>query len=114
MIACAAFSLNASLVPMYEAQLPSDWAYIINDSGASVLFCSTQEIFDRVHKGVLPMTPHVHSVLCLDGVESGSGRNNEDYTYQTAIDRIRQHNNNFHDVAGLATPPTPDDLASII
>jgi long-chain acyl-CoA synthetase len=105
-IACAAYSLNASLVPMYEAQLPSDWCYIINDSGATVLFCSTDGIFDRVNQEVLPMTPQVHSVLCLDEVMG------EDYGYQTAVDRIRQHN--FEDAAITPSPPTPDDLANLI
>jgi long-chain acyl-CoA synthetase len=114
MIAFAAYSLNASLVPMYEAQLSSDWSYIVNDSGASVLFCSTESIFHRVNNDVLPMTPHVHSVLCLDKGTTSSG---EDYVYQTALDRIRQYNtsNNGEDTPIITTiPPTPDDLADII
>ena len=66
MIAAASYSLNCTLVPMYEAQLPSDWAYIANDSGCSILFCATQDIFDRVRTQVLPQTPSLKSALCLD------------------------------------------------
>ena len=51
---------------MYEAQLPDDWTYITNDSEASVLFCATQDIYDRVTSEVLPQTPSVKATLCLD------------------------------------------------
>lgn len=106
MIACAAYSLNATLVPMYEAQTPSDWRYIIDDSGVSVLFCSTQNIFDRVNKEVLPMTRQVHSTLCLDAVAG------EEYGYQTAVDRLSQFS--IGDASIVTTPPTQDDLANLI
>ena len=65
-IACATYSLNATIVPLYEAQLPSDWTYISNDAECSVLFCATQDIYDRVKTEVLPQTPSVKSVLCLN------------------------------------------------
>lgn len=65
-IAAATYSLNGTLVPMYEAQLPSDWTYILNDSGAHAVFCATQEIFDKVQREVLPSTPTVKSSICLE------------------------------------------------
>lgn len=101
MIACAAYSLSATLVPMYEAQLSSDWRYIINDSGANVLFCSTQDIFDRVNKEVLPMTSHVHATLCLDAVDG------EVYGYKTVAEDKG---------TSLAAPiaPSEEDLANLI
>jgi long-chain acyl-CoA synthetase len=101
MIACAAYSLSATLVPMYEAQLSSDWRYIINDSAATALFCSTQEIFHRVNKEVLPVTPHIHSSLCLD---AGEG---EIYGYQTVARDVG---------AAFVAPikPQEEDLANLI
>jgi long-chain acyl-CoA synthetase len=100
MIACAAYSLSATLVPMYEAQLSSDWRYIINDSTATQLFCSTQEIFHRVNKEVLPLS-HVHSSLCLDA------RDGESYGYQTVTRDIG---------AAFVAPikPSEEDLANLL
>lgn len=101
MIACATYSLNATLVPMYEAQLSSDWRYIINDSTANVVFCSSQEIFHRVNKEVLPTTSQVHASLCLDA------RDGEIYGYQTVAKDIG---------ATFAAPikPSEEDLANLI
>ena len=64
--ACAAYSLQATLVPMYEAQLPSDWTYILNDSGASVVVCSTEDIFHTLNDFVLPQTPHIEFILMVN------------------------------------------------
>ena len=106
MIAAATYSLNATLVPMYEAQLPTDWRYIINDSFATVLFCSTKDIFDRVNKEVLPMAPQVHSTLCLDAVDG------EEYGYQTAVSRIYEPF--LLEQSSMMTPPSEEDLANLI
>jgi len=65
-IAAAAYSINAALVPMYEAQLPKDWTHILNDSECCVLFCATEDIYLKAKKEVLPCTPLVREVLCLD------------------------------------------------
>ena len=45
--AYAAYGLGARLCPMYESQLPKDWEYIIQDSGAKVLITSTYAIFEQ-------------------------------------------------------------------
>ena len=94
--------MNATLVPMYEAQLPKDWAYILNDSGCSALFCATQDIFDRASAEVLPSTPGVRAALCLDAPAG------EPHAFATAMDRAAE---------GSAAPiaaPAPDDLANLV
>jgi long-chain acyl-CoA synthetase len=101
MIASAAYSLNATLVPMYEAQLSSDWRYIINDSAVTTLFCSTQEIFHRVRTEVLPVTSHVQSSICLDA------RDGEIYGYQTLA---RDVGGTFED----SLKPSEEDLANLM
>jgi long-chain acyl-CoA synthetase len=102
-IAAAAYSLNASLVPMYEAQLPSDWTYILNDSGSCAVFCATQEIFDQVQKEVLPSTPTVKASLCLDAPEG------EPHSFKTAMAL------SAGDAEGsLIVVPTKEDLANLI
>ena len=66
-LATAAFSLRASVVPMYEAQLPADWSYIVGDAAPRVLFCATPAIYDRVVTEVRPNAPSsLQSILCLD------------------------------------------------
>ena len=102
-IAAASYSLNASVVPMYEAQLPADWTYIINDSGARALFCATQDIYDRVQKEVLPSAPTIQATLCLDGPEG------ESHTFATAM------SNSAPDSDGkYIIQPTQEDLANLI
>ena len=88
---------------MYEAQLPGDWIYIINDSSAKVVFTATQDIFDRVQLQVLPNTPSVQATLCLD-TPAGDAE-----AFATAMDRVTP------DTAGtLIQKPTQDDLADLI
>eukprot|EP00542_Grammatophora_oceanica_P015624 CAMPEP_0194026162 /NCGR_PEP_ID=MMETSP0009_2-20130614/475_1 /TAXON_ID=210454 /ORGANISM="Grammatophora oceanica, Strain CCMP 410" /LENGTH=683 /DNA_ID=CAMNT_0038664711 /DNA_START=119 /DNA_END=2170 /DNA_ORIENTATION=- len=99
-ITSAAHSMNATIVPMYEAQLPSDWTYILNDSGCAALFCATQEIFDCVQADVLPSTPLVQATLCLNA------KLGEEHAFATAMDR-----------ASADSPivaPTQEDLADLI
>jgi long-chain acyl-CoA synthetase len=105
-IAAAAYSLNASLVPMYEAQLPSDWTYILNDSGSSVVFCATQAIFDQVQKEVLPSTPTVKASLCLDAPQG------EAHSFQTAMAAVDADDADTQ--GSLIMAPSQDDLANLI
>jgi len=102
-IAAATYSLNATLVPMYEQQLPSDWTYILNDSGARAVFCATQEIFDQVQREVLPSTPAVKSSFCLDAPLG------EPHGFQTALSTSK-----IDDNGSLIAPPIPEDLAGLI
>ena len=88
---------------MYEAQLPSDWSYIVNDSQAKVLFCATQDIYDAVQKDVKPGAPTLQTVMCLDAAEG------EPHAFATAMANATE------DVEGkLILEPTVDDLASLI
>lgn len=102
-IAAAAYSLNANLVPMYEAQLPADWTYILNDSSSSVLFCANQDIYERVKTHVVPNVPSLQEVLCLDAKEG------EPHAFATAMANISPDSN-----GSLIVSPTPDDLANLI
>ncbi len=46
--AYATYGLAGRFVPMYEHQLPKDWEYIVNDSGARILIVTTAEIYEKV------------------------------------------------------------------
>lgn len=102
-VAAASYSLNATAVPMYEAQLSSDWTYILNDSEASVLFVANDDILTTVRRQVLPNTPGLSTVLSFDAAQG------KDHAFATAMS---QHE---PDTTGsLITEPTPDDLANLI
>ena len=88
---------------MYEAQLPGDWTYILNDSGAKVLFCATQEIFDQVHLEVKGNVPTLTGVLCLDAPLG------ESHAFATHMANVQPDDD--HE---MVHAPTPDDLASLI
>ena len=102
-IGAAAYSLNASFVPMYEAQLAKDWKYIINDSGLKFLFCATQGIYDKVGTEVLPSTPNITATLCLDA-KLGEG-----HAFATALDLSTEDKEGT-----LVNAPTGEDLAHLI
>ncbi len=54
------------MVPMYKAQLPSNWTYILNNSSTKVVFSTTEDIFYHVQMQVLKNIPLVQSSLCLN------------------------------------------------
>lgn len=120
-VAAAAHSLSAALVPMYEAQLPKDWSHILSDSGCASLFCSTEEIYLRAKREALPDAPLVRDVVCLDAPA------HEPHSFLGAMARAerelfggrrsgrREENGSIpaEDDAGIVAP-SPDDLANLI
>jgi long-chain acyl-CoA synthetase len=67
-IAYACYGLGVSIVPMYEAQLSKEWAFIAHDCGAVGLVAATKEIADK-WKEVRDKAPSVKHVLTLYGGE---------------------------------------------
>lgn len=47
-MAFASFGLGACLVPMYEAQKPDEWAFILQDSGSKVVIGATNVIHEEL------------------------------------------------------------------
>ncbi len=46
--AYATYGLGAAFVPMYEAQLPKEWKFILDDCGAKVAIGATAAIYDKL------------------------------------------------------------------
>ena len=64
--AYATYGLGATFVPMYEAQRPEDWEFILKDCGASVVFGRTGAIvsaIDEMHARL----PSLRDVICIEG-----------------------------------------------
>jgi len=63
--AYATYGLGGVYVPMYEAQQPKEWKYILHDCGARVAFAATEEIA-RELEGLRGELPGLQHVLCFD------------------------------------------------
>jgi long-chain acyl-CoA synthetase len=95
--AFATYGRRARFVPMYEAELPAVWAYIVRDAGVKVLLVSTPAVRDRVREAVQGVPGLALVVIEGDGEDS-----------LAALER-----------RGRAAPvpsqkPQPDDVASLI
>eukprot|EP00581_Thalassiosira_minuscula_P008068 CAMPEP_0183703644 /NCGR_PEP_ID=MMETSP0737-20130205/1321_1 /TAXON_ID=385413 /ORGANISM="Thalassiosira miniscula, Strain CCMP1093" /LENGTH=699 /DNA_ID=CAMNT_0025930441 /DNA_START=117 /DNA_END=2216 /DNA_ORIENTATION=+ len=106
-LAAATYSLNAALVPMYEAQLPQDWTHILNDSECRTLICSSEEIYRKAKKEALPNCPLVMEVLCLDAPEE------EPHSFRGAMARAAAAACGEEGHSSVVEP-TPEDLANLI
>jgi long-chain acyl-CoA synthetase len=68
--AYATYGLAARYVPMYESQLAKDWKYILNDSGAKVVFVANDEIRTEVEAFADEIDTLEHVVVFGDSREA--------------------------------------------
>lgn len=71
--AYAAYGLGAAFVPMYEAQHPKEWEFIVKDCEAKLLVVANDAILAKA-KGLLDAAPSLESIVLLDGTTNGDGR----------------------------------------
>ncbi len=62
--AFATYGLEASYVPMYQAQRPSEWQFILADCGARVVIAGTDAIYDAL-QAMRPQLPELAHVIGL-------------------------------------------------
>lgn len=105
-IATASYSLNANLVPMYEAQLPSDWIYILNDCSAKTVFCANKQIWSEVQQHVKPNTPSLQNSVVLS---TPADEPDAPYALENMMKRIESDSQGL-----LINKPLPHDLANLI
>jgi long-chain acyl-CoA synthetase len=74
--AYATYSLGAAWVPMYEAQTQKDWKFILNDSGAKVLFAAT----DGIRAQIEEIQSDLESLETVVVIDDPAGGNAIDYT----------------------------------
>ena len=99
-LAYACFGLGISIVPMYEAQLPKEWAFIANDCNAVAIVAATKEVATK-WKEVAEKAATVKHVITLFGGEGDEG------SFKSLLKK------------GAATPvpsikPEPKDTACLI
>jgi long-chain acyl-CoA synthetase len=98
--AYATYGLGAAFVPMYEAQRPSDWEFILNDCGAKVVLARSPASLAALDE-MQPRLPALRHIVATEG----------DSTARSTLDVLR--------VRGRETPvpamhPAPDALAGLI
>jgi len=69
-VAYATYGLSAHLVPMYESQREEEWVYILQDSGARLLFVRDAGIFERT-RGLPETVATLERVIHLEAAKSG-------------------------------------------
>jgi long-chain acyl-CoA synthetase len=67
--AFATFSLGAAFVPMYEVQPAKEWEFILQDSGAKVVFSATSAITEQLSsfRAACPKLEHLLGLHLPDG-----------------------------------------------
>jgi long-chain acyl-CoA synthetase len=71
--AYACYSLGAAFVPMYEAQNPKEWEFIIRDCEAKMLVAANDTVLSKA-KGLLDSVPSMKHIVLIDGTTNGDGR----------------------------------------
>ncbi len=99
--AYAAYGLGAAFVPMYEAQHPKEWEFIVRDCEAKLLIVANEGILAKA-KGMLGPCPSLKHMVLLDGQSNGDGRIT---TYQALLDSGKKAD---------AIKPQPADEATLI
>jgi len=71
--AYACYSLGAAFVPMYEAQNPKEWEFIIRDCEAKVVVAANDAVLAKA-VGLLDAIPTLARIVLIDGTTNGDGR----------------------------------------
>src|SRR5438105_159227 len=104
----AILAAGAVAVPIYPALLGWQIEYILNDSAAVVVICSTAEQLQKIQE-IRGHAPHVHNVIVCDSPEAlPLGVK----TFTNLVDSGQKHDDGrFDEMLGRAKP---DDLATLV
>ncbi len=64
--AFAAYGLGARFVPMYEAEIPRTWRYIVEDASVRMLFVSRPDVLERL-KPAIEGLPSLERIFLIEG-----------------------------------------------
>ena len=103
-LAYACYGLGAAFVPMYEAQTPKDWEFIVNDCSARLLIVATDAICEKV-KPFLKGMPSLEHILSLDdATKEGAKEGGSVVGYKTLLatkNKVPSLHPDTNDVASL-------------
>lgn len=104
--AYACYGLGAAFVPMYEAQHPKEWEFIVRDCEAKVLIVASEGILAKV-RAFAPTMPWLRALVLIDERTNGGGRD------------AQEKETTFASLLASASPvpsirPEPGDVAGLI
>ncbi|XXY51871.1 long-chain fatty acid--CoA ligase [Sorangium sp. So ce269] len=104
--AYACFSMGVAIVPMYEAQLPSEWAFIINDCEAVAAVIATPQLHEKC-RDLPEKAPSLKHIICLFEPQGAGAPGAQTTSYEALL------------AAGEKSPappikPTAEDMACLI
>jgi long-chain acyl-CoA synthetase len=105
----AALCAGATTVPIYPTLMPEQIKYIIDDSDAKVVVCSTRELWRKIEMVRKDLTKVTHAILFEDGAPEGV------QTLASVIEKGKGiASRGEDDFEKTALGIQPDELASII
>jgi long-chain acyl-CoA synthetase len=99
--AYACYGLGAVFVPLYEAQSPKDWEFVVRDSGAKLLAVANETVLGKAQY-LLDAVPSLARIVLIEGNAPGDPRVT---TYLSALASGRPP---------PAVHPAPDEPATIL
>jgi long-chain acyl-CoA synthetase len=102
--AYACFGVGATFVPMYEAQSPKEWDFIVRDCEAKALIVANDVVLAKA-KGLLDGVASLRHVIRLDGPTNGSTSDPRIVTYESLRDSGKKID---------SIRPSPADTAVLI
>jgi long-chain acyl-CoA synthetase len=99
--AYACYGLGAAFVPMYEAQNPHEWDFIVRDCEATTLIVANESVLAKA-KANLTAPGALRNVIVIEGATNGEGHT----TYEAVLARAPD--------AKEVRRPSPDDVAGLL
>jgi long-chain acyl-CoA synthetase len=103
--AYACYGLGAAFVPMYEAQHPEEWEFILRDCEAKVVLVAEGSVLAKV-RAFAPGVPSLRAIVVIDARTNGGRGPDDKVSSYAEILRTGLH------VPSIA--PDPSDVAGII
>jgi long-chain acyl-CoA synthetase len=101
--AYATYGLGAQYVPMYEAQLPKEWEYILKDCGAKVLLVAN----DKIDEKCRPMLASNGGVETLQHVINMNGKTDDATSFKGVAELGKKS-------PSPSVKPKPQDICGFI
>jgi len=98
--AYATYGLQAAWVPMYEAQQPKEWKYILGDSGAKVVIVAGDNIREKVDL-IRPDLPAVEQIVVIGDQAGGDAITWDELVARGAANPVDPVDPAGSDLAGL-------------
>ncbi len=104
----AVLAIGAADVPLYQTLTPDQMAFILNDSGAKVIFMSNKDQFDKLMKVADKVKTIEHVVVWDEGEYTGAE------SFKTILKNAPELETQDQGFDALLRSAKPEELASII